>query len=287
MQLKQVVGALEQLAPPALAAEWDNVGLLLEPLEPRPVRRVLLTIDMTEAVLREALQLGSDLIVAYHPPIFSGMKRLTRASALDRALLATLTAGIAVYSPHTALDAVRDGVNDWLADAFGPSTRSAIEPHAIEPHTLERDPLGRGAQSRRARGQRGAIEVEGQGRLLQLKRPAELAVLLRRIKKHLGVKKLRVAVPRARPSRITSVALCAGAGGSLIGEVTADLLLTGEMRHHDVLRAVGRGAVVVLTEHSSSERGYLPRLSRRLRALTGRSLDVRVSREDCEPLVIF
>jgi hypothetical protein len=44
---------------------------------------------------------------------------------------------------------------------------------------------------------------------------------------------------------------------------------------------------VVLTEHSSSERGYLPRLSRRLRALTGRSLDVRVSREDCEPLVIF
>lgn len=266
MELKQVVRALEQLAPPRLAAEWDNVGLLLEPLEPRPVRRVLLTIDVTEAVLREALQQHTDLIVAYHPPIFSGLKRLTRASALERALLAAIGAGIAVYSPHTALDAVRDGVNDWLADAFGPGDRSAIEPAAVR---------------------RGASDSEGQGRLLQLKRPLQLDALLRRIKKHLSVKSLRVAAPKPRPKQITSVALCAGAGGSVIGEVAADLLLTGEMRHHDVLRAVARGAVVVLSEHSSSERGYLPRLSRRLRALTGRSLDVRVSRADCEPLVIF
>lgn len=266
MDLAQVVDALERLAPLRLAAEWDNVGLLLEPNQPRPVRRVLLTIDFTEAVLREALQQQSDLIVAYHPPIFSGVKRLTRHSAMDRALLGAIAAGMAVYSPHTALDAVSDGVNDWLADAVGPSQRSAIEPAAVK---------------------RAKVSGEGQGRLLQLRRPAQLTVLLRRIKKHLGVKHLRIAAPAPWPSTIASVAVCPGAGGPVLGEVRADLLLTGEMRHHDVLRAVGRGAVVVLAEHSSSERGYLPRLSRRLRALTGRALAVRIAHEDCEPLVIF
>lgn len=276
MELTQVVGMLEQLAPLRLAADWDNVGLLLEPREPRPVRRVLLTIDLNEAVLREALQQHSELIVAYHPPIFSGVKRLTRSSAMDRALLAAISAGIAVYSPHTALDAVSDGVNDWLADSFGPSQRSAIEPATASGRVT--------AQRRKSKATRG---VEGQGRLLQLSRPARLEVVLRRIKKHLGVKYLRVALPQPRPSAIASVALCPGAGASVIARSQADLLLTGEMRHHDILQAVGRGSVVVLAEHSSSERGYLPRLSRRLRALAGRSLEVRISREDCEPLVIF
>jgi dinuclear metal center YbgI/SA1388 family protein len=276
MELTQVVRILEQLAPLRLAADWDNVGLLLEPREARPVRRVLLTIDLSEAVLREAVQQHSDLIVAYHPPIFSGIKRLTGSNAMQRALLGAISAGIAVYSPHTALDAVSNGVNDWLADGFGSAQRSAIEPAVTAGRANERRGKSKVARS-----------VEGQGRLLQLNRPARLDVLLRRIKKHLGVKHLRVALPQSPPRVIASVALCPGAGASVIAEARADLLLTGEMRHHDVLQAVGRGAVVVLAEHSSSERGYLPHLSRRLRALSGRSLEVRVSREDCEPLVIF
>jgi dinuclear metal center YbgI/SA1388 family protein len=276
MELTQVVGMLEQLAPLRLAADWDNVGLLLEPREPRAVRRVLLTIDLNEAVLREALQQHSELIVAYHPPIFSGVKRLTRSNAMERALLGAISAGVAVYSPHTALDAVSDGVNDWLADAFGPSQRSALEPA-----------IGSGRVATGSRKSKATRGVEGQGRLLQLSRPAQVEVLLRRIKKHLGVKHLRVALPQPRPAAVASVALCPGAGASVILETRADLLLTGEMRHHDILQAVGRGAVVVLAEHSSSERGYLPRLSRRLRALAGRSLEVRIAREDCEPLVIF
>jgi putative NIF3 family GTP cyclohydrolase 1 type 2 len=194
-------------------------------------------------------------------------------------LLTVIAADIAVYSPHTALDAVAGGVNDWLAEAFGPSERSVIET------ALPRRTPGRRPRSTTARGKDSGHE--GQGRLLQLRRPMKLDALLRRIKRHLGVKRLRVALPAARPKAITSVALCPGAGGSVISDVAADLLFTGEMRHHDVMRAVGRGAVVVLAEHSSSERGYLHRFSRRLRALTGRSIEVRVARSDCEPLAMF
>src|SRR5688500_11304201 len=101
--LPAVLQSLEQLAPLRLAARWDNVGLLIEGT--RPVARILLCSDLGEAVLAEALADGSDLIVAYHPPLFTGVKRLTSRAASDRVLLAAIRAGIHVYSPHTALDA--------------------------------------------------------------------------------------------------------------------------------------------------------------------------------------
>jgi len=269
MQLAQVTKALGTLAPLELAADWDNVGLIIEPRRERPVRSILLTVDLTCAVMQEALQRQDELVVAYHPPIFSGVQRLTQGSDLERALLSAIENGVAIYSPHTALDAVAGGVNDWLADGLGPGHRVAIEQ------------ANTGAKKRKQ-------PVQGQGRLVRLPHPARLEPLLRRIKRYLGLQHLRVARPQADGAiTVRSVALCAGAGGAVIGETTADLLLTGEMRHHDVLRAIGRGSVVVLTEHSSSERGYLPLLARRLRRELGPGVLVRVSRSDREPLAIF
>jgi dinuclear metal center YbgI/SA1388 family protein len=125
-KLNQVVGALQELAPLDLASEWDNVGLLVQPSKPKMVSRIFLTIDLTEAVFAEAVAKKVQLIVAYHPPIFNPIKRLSPASVAALCL----EAGIAVYSPHTALDAVEGGVNDWLCEAFDlkHATRYSIEP---------------------------------------------------------------------------------------------------------------------------------------------------------------
>jgi dinuclear metal center YbgI/SA1388 family protein len=125
--LQDLTVALKQIAPLELAEEWDNVGLLMEPSRPRPVRRLLLTIDLTDAVLDEAIRLKSDMIVAYHPPIFEPIKRLTHVTFNQAAWRAVrcIEAGIAVYSPHTALDAVPGGVNDWLSQGLGPISRKS------------------------------------------------------------------------------------------------------------------------------------------------------------------
>ena len=104
--LALVLDLLKDIAPLELAADWDNVGLLLEPSRRAPpIARVLLTIDLTEAVVAEAARMRADLVVAYHPPIFHGMKQLRASDARQRAVLAALAAGLFVYSPHTALDA--------------------------------------------------------------------------------------------------------------------------------------------------------------------------------------
>ena len=109
--------AMESIAPTAQAADWDNVGLLVGRRD-APAASVLLTIDLTSEVLGEAVTAGVDAIVSYHPPIFSPLNRINDSDETGRLLLGIIGAGIAVHSPHTALDAAPVGMNDWLAEAL-------------------------------------------------------------------------------------------------------------------------------------------------------------------------
>lgn len=127
-----LAGAMESVAPRRLAESWDNVGLLLGDAG-APCARVLATIDLTGTVLQEALDLHVDAIVAYHPPIFEPLKRLCASDAKQRLLLETAQAGIALLSPHTALDAARGGVNDWLAEGVAGSWKEVERAKNYEP----------------------------------------------------------------------------------------------------------------------------------------------------------
>ena len=115
-RVRDVCGVLSGIAPPALAAEWDNVGLLVG-REAAPVRSLVLTIDLTEAVLREAVGARAEMVMAYHPPIFKPILRLTASSS--PVAYAAARSGLALYSMHTALDAAEGGTNDALAGAMG------------------------------------------------------------------------------------------------------------------------------------------------------------------------
>lgn len=119
MKVADLIAAMERIAPTYLAEGWDNVGLIVGSVERVIDGPLLLTIDLTPPVLAEAICLKARAIVAYHPPLFHPLKRLTDgpgSSQTERVLLGAIGAGIAVYSPHTALDAVDGGVTDWLAD---------------------------------------------------------------------------------------------------------------------------------------------------------------------------
>lgn len=111
----EVAGALDALAPPSMAQSWDNVGLLAGD-RTAPCTRVLLCIDLTPAVLGEAMAGPFQMILAYHPPLFRPIKRLLAdSSETDAIVHRAIAAGIAIYSPHTALDAAPGGTNDVIA----------------------------------------------------------------------------------------------------------------------------------------------------------------------------
>lgn len=123
MKLCDVLDRLRQLAPESLAEKWDRVGLHVGDPEQR-VQRGMLCIDLTEEVLREAIRRRADLIVAYHPPIFDPLQSLTTHSPRERMIRLAVMNRIAIYSPHTALDAADEGLGDWLAKAVGPFPQS-------------------------------------------------------------------------------------------------------------------------------------------------------------------
>ncbi|MFT7518842.1 MAG: dinuclear metal center YbgI/SA1388 family protein [Kiritimatiellia bacterium] len=257
-RIDELVRAMEHIAPTRLAADWDNVGLLVHTHD--HVARIGLCIDLTQAVLQELIDTDVDTIIAYHPPIFRGLKRFAGRTASERVVMSLLQRNLNVYSPHTALDAAKDGMNDWLLRGLGDVT----DVRAIEPSE--------------------APDV-GMGRLAALTTPANLSVIVDRVKAHLGLNVVRVAATERHHSgaSIKTVAVCPGAGGSLFASLRGpDLYLTGEMRHHDVLAKVSAGAAVILTDHTNTERGYLPVLAERLKA----ALDVPiiVSAVDADPL---
>jgi dinuclear metal center YbgI/SA1388 family protein len=126
--------AMEAIAPLRHAAEWDNVGLLLGSTA-WPLDALLLTTDLTSEVLDEAVAIDAAgrAIVAYHPAIFRPQARLTDESPTGRIALRCARAGIALYSPHTALDAAPGGLGDWLAQAFPNAQVAPLEPAADLP----------------------------------------------------------------------------------------------------------------------------------------------------------
>ncbi|KAG8785469.1 hypothetical protein FRC12_017538 [Ceratobasidium sp. 428] len=262
------------IAPLRLAESWDNVGLLIESPIIHPNRnRVLLTIDLTTAVAEEALSTSTSLIVSYHPPIFSGLKSLTSANPIQRSLLRCVTGGISVFSPHTALDSVRGGVNDTLAASLG--TSSSVD---ILGEMKEND--------------------AGAGRIVTLSNTVSLNTLSERVKAYCGLKHVQVGVSSKLSSltenSIRTIALCAGSGGSVLKGAKADVYLTGELSHHEVLAAVAQGTSVILCGHSNTERPYLPVLQQKLQEaldkdpeLQGEKYEVVVSSADKDPLEIL
>jgi len=118
LTVDSIVQFLDQLAPPVLAAEWDNVGLLLGDRDAE-VRRVMTCLTVTPESAAEAIAEQAQLVVTHHPILFRPIKRLTTATPDGRMLLSLVRANVAVYCPHTAFDNTRDGINEQLARRLG------------------------------------------------------------------------------------------------------------------------------------------------------------------------
>jgi dinuclear metal center YbgI/SA1388 family protein len=118
MLIQDIIDVLEQYAPLALQASFDNAGLLVGDAS-RDCTGVLCTLDTTEAVIEEAAQTGCNLIVTYHPVLFKALRQITGKSQAERAVIGAIRKDIAVYAVHTNLDNVRNGMNARIGQALG------------------------------------------------------------------------------------------------------------------------------------------------------------------------
>jgi dinuclear metal center YbgI/SA1388 family protein len=126
MQISDIVGHLESLAPPAYQESYDNAGLLTG-CGTWECTGVLTTLDVTEEVVKEAVARQCNLIVAHHPIVFGGLKKITGKNYVERTVIAAIKKDIAIYAIHTNLDnMVGEGVNGRIADKLGLGERQVL-----------------------------------------------------------------------------------------------------------------------------------------------------------------
>ncbi|KAK2884817.1 NIF3-like protein 1 isoform X2 [Channa argus] len=346
MELKDILQVLEQLAPLSLAESWDNVGLLVEPSKPRPTKTILLTNDLTDAVMEEAEAMTCDLIISYHPPLFRPIKCLVQKDWKQRLAIRAVEAGIAIFSPHTSWDSVKGGLNDWLVGALGSGQVSVLSQalsstalsHKLEFRVRSAEELDTVMEELKACGSGATLQHSvsrpdssgthvtlacsdsaltpsvqtllrhstpsqslsilklekhplpghGQGRLSVLHQPVTMATAVQKVKSHLGLGHVRLALGLGKTleSSVRTVAVCAGSGASVLSGVKANLYITGEMSHHEVLDAVAQGISVILSDHSNSERGFLAVFRERLTVRLPDTVNVVLSKADRDPLEV-
>lgn len=129
MKLSFIIAALEEFAPRALQESWDNSGLQIGlPEGTDECTGALLCVDVTEETIAEAVGKGFNLVISHHPLIFKGFRQLTGATAPQRAAMAAIRAGVAVYSAHTSLDSAGGGVSYAMASVLGAKVAGVLSP---------------------------------------------------------------------------------------------------------------------------------------------------------------
>ncbi|MCS3800037.1 Nif3-like dinuclear metal center hexameric protein [Niastella sp. OAS944] len=127
MKIADIITLLESVAPPSLQESYDNAGLLTGNAG-WACTGALCTLDATEEIVNEAIQLGCNLIVAHHPIIFGGLKKITGRNYVEKTIITAIKNDIAIYAIHTNLDNVIDGVNGMMADKLGLVNRKILSP---------------------------------------------------------------------------------------------------------------------------------------------------------------
>ncbi|QPG73550.1 hypothetical protein FOA43_000862 [Brettanomyces nanus] len=273
--LKQVVCGIQKLYPISFADNsWDNTGLLVDcsvSTTNETKTKLLLTVDLTQSVADEAVTTGCNLILAYHPFIFRGLKSIRPSDPQQSSLIKLIRSGISVYCPHTAIDAAKGGVNDWLAEGITDRDANLKEKTIIEPNS-------------------DGIDGVGMGRLVVLKRPISLRSVIKRVKKNLKIEHIQLATKhpdQLDELSIRTVAICAGSGSSLFRNVRADLYYTGELAHHEALFYKECGAHVIACNHSNTERGFLQvlklQLNEQFKQMGLEQVNITISLTDRDP----
>jgi dinuclear metal center YbgI/SA1388 family protein len=229
--VKDILDLIEAIAPTDMAEEWDNPGLQVGS-HSQEVQKVFLSLDPTLQALNEASNRGAQLLLTHHPLIFNPPSQIIWDAYPGNVIYEASKTGISIASAHTNLDVAEGGINDILARLF----------HLREIKTLS--PI------RRKEG----IEP-GLGRIGNLPEPSTLSDMQIKVKELMGTEPVRTV--GNKNTVIRRVALVGGSGGGMISTASAndaDLLITGDISHHDALEASSRGMALIDGGHFHTEK---------------------------------
>ncbi len=233
MKIGELAAFLEGIAPLNLQESYDNAGLIVG--DPgAEITGVVFCLDSTEAVVEEAVGLGCNLVVAHHPIVFRGLKKINGKNYVERAVIHAIRSDVALYAIHTNLDNIlRHGVNERIAQRLGLSNLKILSPKK----DLAKPDPGIGA-----------------GVVGELAEPMGERDFLQSIKKKMGAGVVRHTALLGRPVR--RVAVCGGSGSFLLPDAIragADVFVTADFKYHEFFDADGRVLVADIGHFESEQ----------------------------------
>ena len=229
MKVKEVLSALEQFAPLPLQESWDNAGLQVG-LTEAEVSGALLCLDVTEAVVDEALRKGCNVVVSHHPLLFRGLKTISDLTDVQRTVRKAVKHEVCVISMHTNMDNARGGVNFKIAAKLGLTDVEFMAEKRVGDVTC------------------------GSGVIGTLEEPMAADDFVKRVKQVFGVECAMTNELLRRP--VSRVAICGGAGDFLLDDAVAagaDAFITGEMHYHQYFGYEQQLQICVIGHYQSEQ----------------------------------
>lgn len=233
MKISELIDFLHQTAPSELQEDYDNAGLIVGNPNDK-IKGVLICLDVLEAVVDEAILLNCNVIVAHHPIIFRGLKKINGSNYVERTVIKAIKHDIAIFAIHTNLDnVILSGVNTKIAEKLNLKNTSLLAPK--KGLLYQNNPVGAGMIGYLSES------METADFLKYLKEKMELNII-----KHTDLCK----------SRVSRVAICGGSGGFLLNEAKkqgADIFITSDFKYHEYFDADGN-IIIADIGHFESEK---------------------------------
>ena len=260
MKCRDIMRVLERIAPVSWAESWDNVGLLLG-REERNVSRILVTLDVTEEVVEQAVADQVDMIVSHHPLIFHGLKQISDHTAEGKKILRLAGHDISYYAMHTNYDVSGQGMAVAAAARLGMKDLELLK----REQTVVMD---------------GSARDIGAGRVGRLSEPVTLQNFCSQVKNTFGLKTLRVWGKFPREELLERAAILPGSGEDYLEaamESGAQVFLTGDIKYHRGMDAAERGLVILDCGHFGLEHIFTEEMERYPNSQLSSNIEILIS----------
>lgn len=240
MECKKVIELLEKQSPKSYACDWDNVGLLVG-REDKEIQKIYIALDATDEAIEEAIANGADMLLTHHPMIFKGMKRVTQEDFIGRRIIRLIQNDMVYYAMHTNFDVM--GMADLAADYLGISDTRVLEITSVS-ETGE----------------------EGIGRYGSLKKEMTVRSAVKRSSRAFSLENVKVFGDLER--KVKTAAISPGSGKSVISnalQAGVDVLITGDIDHHEGIDAVAQNMTVIDAGHYGVEHIFIPYMEQYLK----------------------
>ena len=240
MECKKVIEILEKQSPKSYACDWDNVGLLVG-REDKEIQKIYIALDATDEAIEEAIANGADMLLTHHPMIFKEVKRVTQEDFIGRRIIRLIQNDMVYYAMHTNFDVM--GMADLAADYLGISDTRVLEITSVS-ETGE----------------------EGIGRYGSLKKEMTVRECCEEVKQAFSLENVKVFGDLER--KVKTAAISPGSGRSVISnalQAGVDVLITGDIDHHEGIDAVAQKLTVIDAGHYGVEHIFIPYMEQYLK----------------------